>query len=152
MKKILILFLVFLPVSFYAEENRMSYDLKVYYIAEDETYTIYNNDNLLFTKNICNNLLNAPRFKDSIFRKKTKNTSIYVPGGYFKIVMFDDNGKRFDYHVIYEDFVYNDTDGMTYKYNFCYELYKYITYSFILNEYIPEEKKNYMMRALELRE
>ena len=130
----------------------MSYDLKVYYIAEDETYTIYNNDNLLFTKNICNNLLNAPRFKDSIFRKKTKNTSIYVPGGYFKIVMFDDNGKRFDYHVIYEDFVYNDTDGMTYKYNFCYELYKYITYSFILNEYIPEEKKNYMMRALELRE
>ncbi len=66
--------------------------------------------------------------------------------------LLDENGNRFDYHVTYEDFVYNDTDGKTYEYNFCHDLYKYITYSFMLNEYIPEEKKNYMMRAFELRE
>lgn len=130
----------------------MSYDLKIYYIAEDEIYTIFDNDNLLFTKTICYNLLNAPRYKESFFSKKTKSISLYVSGGYFKIVMYDENGNKFDYHVTYEGFVYNDTDGKTYEYNFCHDLYKYITYSFMLNEYIPEEKKNYMMRALELRE
>ena len=152
MKKFLFFCILLFSFFLYAEEIKMPYNLKIYFIAENESYIIYDNDNSLFTETICNNLLNAPRFKNSIFDKKVKNNSSYVPGGYFKILLYDENGRRFDYHVVYEDFVYNDTDGKAYKFSFCHELYKYITCSYILNEFIPVERKNYMMRALELKD
>ncbi len=133
----------------YGEEEKVNYDLKIYFVVNGEFHIVYDNEDIAFTNNICNNLLNAPSLKDSksLFENFRKNKSYYtlIGGGCYEIVFYDENNKKYEFSTKNEEFVYNNMDNRAYKYNFTYDFYKYITYKNVLQEYLPTPCKEYWL-------
>ncbi len=148
MKKFFLFSLMILFVSC-SKKNELrdysKYDLKIYYmcVGEDKI-KIYDNESEFYNKKFISNIQNAPLYWWPSGFKKNE----VLGEGYYLIQIFDENQNEYLYEASFEHFIYDDKTGKAYYYDFVYDLYKYFSYNYLTENYVPKERLDYVKSIL----
>lgn len=138
MKKIIIIFFICMINYIYAGSISTKKDIKVYLVTNSEMLLVYDNDSEFYNQLFIEGFEKAPKYKSA--KKKAKSKDLLLEG-YYIIKYTNEQKDVFEYKVLFDDFFYDLNTGNAYEYSFSRDFHQYLSYKYILKEFISEEKQ-----------